>query len=202
MKKKNWKKQRYGAYYMRKMEPIWEEKWNGYQKRIKFLKKDIQHLGPIPQKETQLISTVNYFVKLINLISNFADKGMACYTPEDKVEIIAKFNAIITSLVARDKLIHQYMNKSKIGENVTPNNLYLGMFSQIKEDEIASDKPTIEINGELRKVEVNFAPISDWINNRVISLSGRSCHINQKDLAITLREIIAIILEAIDAVLD
>lgn len=196
------KTQRYGKYYFQTMQPVWEERWQKYLKRIKILKKDIEHLGPIPKKEKQLISTVNYFVDIINLITNFSDKGLLTYLPKEKGEEVSMFNALITALVAREKHVHQYKNTSEIGKSVTRENLYLGIFSRITDSsEITPETPTIEINGRLRRVEVDFAPLSDWINHRVKAMNGRSCTISQKDLAITLSEIRTLILEYIDAVL-
>ena len=96
MKNLTRKKQRYGLYYMRTMQEVqlqMRKELSEYQKRIKILKKDIQRLGPVPQKKTQLISTVNYFVSLINLITNFADSGMVFYSTEEKEEALAKFYA-------------------------------------------------------------------------------------------------------------
>lgn len=202
MKKKKWNKQRYGEYYKDVMAPLWTELWNNYLKRIKILRKDIKALGTVPDKEVQLIKTVKYFVRLIDLATNFVDNGISIYAPINKADVVSQFNDTIVAIVARDDNLAQYHNRTEFGRHVTYDTLYLGMCSKIDPAEVTPDMTTRIIDGKVRKVEVELASISDWLNDKVFSVDGYNCHIKQKYLANVDRQLTDILLESIDSVLE
>ena len=200
--KKKRKTPRYYMYYKATMQPVWEEEWNTYERRIRRLKKDVLSLGVIPTNENQLIKTVNYFVRLVNLVTNFNDNGIVIHAPTSKAEEAYTFNEIIVSIMARKKGIAQYHNKSEFGKPVTYENLYLGMFSKVDPEDVSPEMQTVIINDDLHKVDVESTSISDWINNRAFSLDGRRCHIKQKDLATVDTQLTSILMKAINDVLS
>lgn len=199
---KHWpRQQRYGEYFNDSMQAVRVEKWFAYLKRIRVLKKNLIALGAVPYKETQLIKTVNYFVKLINLVTNFFDTGLLNCAPIYKKEELFEFNFTIVALTAREYGYAQYHNKSEVGKNVTLSNLYLGMFDDISPEEITPNMKTTVINDEIKLVVVEMAPLSDWINNRVFAVNGCYSKIRQKDLAHVNRQIYKILLESINKIL-
>lgn len=200
-KNKKRKPERYAEYYERTMEPIWTERWKKYLKRVKALKKDISRLGPIPTEEKQLIKTINYFVKIIDVVTDFYDDGLVKCAPKEKAQALINFNDMVFTLVAREKCTSCYLNKSEVGKRVTANNLYLGMFNSITNEDELNNIKTEEINGSKLKVEVDFTSISEWINGRAVTLDGYRASISQKQLAKVLKGIQSIILEVIDEIL-
>lgn len=201
-KKKKWKKQRYGKYYNKIMQPQRLEAYNAFIKRVKTLKKQVKSLGKIPEKKTQLIKTINYFVNLINLVTQFVDSGLLEYPPKHKYSEIAYFHEVLVCIMARTENSASYHNRSLPGQSVNYNNLYLGMFSDIASEDITPDTPICFINGEAKKVEAEMFSFSDWINNRAITNDGYMAIINQKELAIVDKNLTDILLETIDSVLS
>lgn len=196
------KKQQYGQYYEKMMEPIWQKNLITYQKRIKKLKKDIISLGKIPESEKQLISTIKYFVKLIALVTNFADTGLSNRVPDNKFEIVSNFNTFITLMIARNANSMQYHNRSKVKEPVTYDNLYLGMFSDIKPEDITPNTPIRIIGGKPKKIIVPLTSISGWLNNCAVSLDGEHVSIKQHDLAVMEKQLVIILFEKINKILE
>lgn len=192
---------RYIEYYETIMDPIWTQRWEKDLKRLKVLKKDILALGPIPHKESQVIATTNYFVKFVNLLTAFLDNGQLECAPISKADSVNSLNTILIALVARKEDSFYYLNKAGIGKSVTTNNLYLGLFVPITEEDDIANIQTKKLNNTLLKVVVDFCPFSDWINKRVITFDGYPATISQKTLANLLRESQSIIFEAIDDVL-
>lgn len=195
------KEQQYGQYYEKMMEPIWQKDWITYQKRIKKLKKDIISLGKIPENEKQLIATIKYFVKLIALVTNFLDTGLSNRVPDDKYQIVSEFDTLITLMVARDTNAAQYYNNSKVNEPVTYDNLYLGMFSEIKEKDITPNTSIRIIGGKPKKIIVPLTSMSGWLNNCAFSLDGEHVSIKQHDLAVMEKQLVTILFRSIDKVL-
>ena len=200
---KSWKQQRYVTYYYNNsMQKIWWEEWQAYLRRIVKLKKDIKSLGKIPKNPSQLISTVKYFVGLINLTTNFADGGLSSRAVADKAIETEKFNSAIISISAREKNMLQFWNATPVGQNVTYNTLYLGMYSKIEPQDVTPDIQVISLGGDLVRVEVDLHPISDWLNKKVVSVDGEHiCLIKQQDLAGINEDIISFLLQVIDEVL-
>lgn len=203
-RKDKWKKgnNRYVMYYNKMMLPIRMKQYQDYLKRIAVLKKRVLALGKVPEKEQQLISTVKYFVSLINLATEFEDKGYLTTVPSAKAELIREFNSDIASLVSRKEGNAQYWNKSEVGKKVTFDNLYLGMFSKIKPEEITPELVTTKIAGEVRKVECDYFTLSQWINGQARSLDGYGVKIKQQDLAAICKEVTKLLLHQIDKVLE
>ena len=195
------KKQRYGIYYNELTQPIRVEKWLTYLKRVRVLKKNLLSLGYVSYKESQLIKTVNYFVKLINLVTNFFDTGLLYYSPLEKKDEMFEFNYTIESFTAREEGYAQYHNRAKVRKNVTLSNLYIGRFDDISPEKITPDIKTTIINNEIKLVVVEMAPLCNLINNRVTAVNGYHVKIKQKDLANVNRQIYKILLEAINKVL-
>lgn len=196
------RKQRYKHYYQKIMEPVMIERWKNCLKWVSVLKKEILKLGSIPEKEIQLIKTKNYFVNFIDLLTNFLDSGgvLDCAT-EEKAAAVYSFNDILITLVAREECTICYFNKSKVGQRVTDNNLYLGAFLEITEKDDLNNIETREIHGMKVKVEVDFTPVSEWINHKAISKKGYTAKISQKTLAAFLNKRKSMLLEIIDEIL-
>lgn len=200
--KKRWGAWRYAEYYERIMEHIWTERWETDLKRLKILKKNILALGPIPQKETQMIKTVNHFVKFLDLLTSFVDIGTLRCAPVSKADSANALNEMLVAFVAREESTLCYLNKTEVGKTVTTNSLYLGLFLEITDDDIKDDIQTKVHNGTVYKVEVDFSPLSDWLNRRVITTNGHLATISQKTLANLIQEMQAIIFETIDEILN
>lgn len=197
-----YRNQRYSEYYNDSMQDIWHEEWELYLKRIIKLKKNINSLGKVPNKPSQLISTTNYFVSLINLVTNFTDNGIVFLAAKGKLDAVENFNNVIISLTAREKGSMQFWNKTPIGQNVSHNTLYLGMYSEIDPKDITPEMKITKIDGELRLVEVEPHSISDWLNKKAESVDGKYiCLIKQQDLAHIDMELTSILLGVIDEVL-
>lgn len=201
-RRKKYSANRYCRYYESIMEPIWNQCWEKDLKRLKSLKKEILSLGPIPQKESQLISTVNYFIKYLNILTSFVDNDLLKYSPIVKANSVQSFNNIISTLVAREKDSSYYINKAGKNQNVTINNLYLGLFVPITEEDSNSNIKIKKINNSFLKVEVDFYPFSDWINNKVLTVNGYPATISQKTLAKLLIESQSLLFNAIEDILD
>ena len=193
---------RYADYYERMMDPIWTQRWENDLKRIKILKKNILSLGPVPQKQVQVIKTVNHFVKLIDLLTSFVDHGILSCSPMDKSESADAFNDMLISFVARRESTLCYLNKTEVGKTVTTNSLYLGLFFEITEDEVTDNIQTKTHNGTLYRVDVDFSPISDWLNRRVLTSSGNLATISQTVLAFLIKEMETMLLKTIDELLN
>ena len=199
---KSWKQQRYVTYYHDSMQKIWWEEWQAYLRRIIKLKKNIMSLGKIPKNPSQLISTVKYFVGLINLATNFVDTGIILRATADKAIQVEKLNSALLVITAREKNMMQFWNTTPVGQNVTYNTLYLGMYSKIEPQDVTPDMKVISLNGDLVKVEVDLHPISDWLNKRAVSVDGKHiCVIKQQDLAEIDEVITSFLLQIIDEVL-
>lgn len=193
---------RYADYYERMMDPIWTQRWENDLKRIKILKKNILSLEPVPQKKVQVIKTVNHFVKLIDLITSFVDQGILSCAPMYKSEAADSFNEMIVSFAARHESTLCYLNKTEIGKTVTTNSLYLGLFFEIADDDI-KDNMQIKIhNGVKYHVDVDFSPISDWLNRRVRTSNGNLATISQSTLSFLIKEMERMLLETIDELLN
>lgn len=197
---------RYGAYFDRKMEQMRLEQYKQYIeyiKRIEKLKKDVKALGDIPQKEKQLIKTLQHFTDLINLATNFADKGVFdCIPIDEKKEKIKEFNDTIIALTCRSEEIPTIENRAPIGGKVTVDNLRMGIMSKRKEDVIPFSNQVIK-NGTVYYVEVEPVPIADWINSKVKTVTGgKAGIIKQKALAELEKNMTNTLLENIEAVLE
>ena len=173
MKRKNKKRKiaRYPKYYQRIMEPVLVERWETYLNRLRILKKDLLKLGPIPTKEIQLIKTTNYFVKFIDLLTDFHDKGMLECATEKKAQAVYDFNDMLVTLVAREESIC-YLNKSENGQRITANNLYLGSFVPVTEKDNLKNIEIKQIDGIKVKVEVEYTPLSASSPIVVLQLSS------------------------------
>ena len=202
MKRKNKKRKiaRYPKYYQRIMEPVLVERWETYLNRLRILKKDLLKLGPIPTKEIQLIKTTNYFVKFIDLLTDFHDKGMLECATEKKAQAVYDFNDMLVTLVAREESIC-YLNKSENGQRITANNLYLGSFVPVTEKDNLKNIEIKQIDGIKVKVEVEYTPLSEWINKRAIAKDGSPARISQKTLSRFLDKRKSMLLEIIDEIL-
>lgn len=199
---KKWKESRYNRYYEKTMEPIRKQQWETDLKRLKILRKDVLGLGPIPTRQIQLIKTTNYFIKFMDLLTEFHDNGMLKCAPESKAQEVRDFNDIISTFVAREKCTNCYHNRSEVGKRVTANNLYLGLFVPITDEDDLEQIQTKVINGKKLKVEVDFCPLYEWLNKRAVTIDGHRATISQKFLAKFLNEMRSIVLEVIDGVLE
>lgn len=202
IRKRQQRRKRYQAYYEAMMEPIYEQMWSETIKRLKTLKKAVKSLGPIPNEEIQLTKTVNYFIKIVNLATNFLDEGLISFLPDNKIEQVDDFNATIEYIAGRNVENTQYLNKSEIGEKVNAENLLLGRFSSIGIENVPATTKTIRINGKLYKVEVEFTPISLWLKGKVISKDGHYVNISQKRIATVDKQLTDRLLEVINGVLE
>lgn len=203
-KNNKWSKsnQRYGAYFDRKMQQTRLEQYKQYIKRIEKLRKDVKALGDVPQKETQMIKTLQYFVNLINLATNFADKGILKCVPIEKKEEIIEFNNTIITLTCRSEEIPEVENRAPIGGKVTVNNLCIGSMSKTKEN-ASPFSIQVKKNKTVYYVEVEPAPIIDWINSKVKTVTGGEAGLlKQKPLAELEKKMTKILLESIEAVLE
>lgn len=199
MKRRKRKKQVYGDYYEKLMEPTYIKHYQEYLKRIKTLRKKVISLGDVPKKETQLIKTLDYFVELINLATNFVDKGMLKWWPIEKKEELREFEEIVYTLTCRDCESILVQNKTPIGNTVTYDTLYIGVMHEI-EDSNPYVK-TKSINGKLYQIDVDFASISDWINWEVTAVNGLKVKLKQRDLAQLDEKLKGKLLNAIETVL-
>lgn len=194
------KKRVYGDYYEKLMEPSYTKNYQEYLKRIKSLKKKVISLGDVPQNKTQLIKTLNYFVELVNLATNFVDNGMLRRCPIEKEKELRDFEDTINALTCRNSETSLVQNRTPIGGTVTYDTLYIGLMHEAKE-ESSSYQKTKTINGKLYEIEVDFASISDWINNKVKSVNGRKVKLKQEDLSKLEKKLIDALLGAIENVL-
>jgi len=205
MEKRKWikkrKKTRYGVYYSTIMAPVWREHWEKDLKRLNNLKKQLKKLGPIPTKETQIIKTANLFIELIDLLTNFVDKGLVQHAPKNKHEAAIQLNETLLHYVAREEQLLCYLNKSRKGQSVTANNLYIGLFGNISENDDISCIKTKTINGVTFMVLAEFAPIIDWINHSAVTLCGSPARLSQNAIATYITDIRNKVLEEIDSVL-
>ena len=200
--KKTWKKSRYGEYYQNVMQPIHREAWKQELKRIKKLKKKLLALGPVPQSKHQIIKTVNMFIKLIDILTEFIDDGVLKYAPESKVEAVLKLNTAIKHFVSRKPTPQLcYLNKSKIGEAVTANNLCIGRFVGITPEESVNTENTTTINGVTLKVIVDYIPAADWLQKKAIASSGNTVALSQSALSSCIEDITKDLIKKIDSVL-
>ena len=199
--KKRWGSSRYTEYYEKIMEPIWTEHWETDLKRLKILKKNLMSLGPVPQKEAQTIKTINYFVKFIDILTSFVDKGILRCAPINKGESANSLNEMLIAFVARKESTLCYLNKTEIGKTVTTNSLYLGMFFELNDDDIKNNVQTKTHKGITYKVEVDFSPLSDWLNRRVRTTNGNLAIISQQTLAHLIQEMQTMLFETIDEIL-
>ena len=196
--KHKWRKQRYGDYYERLMAAYLKQ-YEEYIKRIRKLKKEILSLGDVPNKEVQLIKTLQYFLKIVNLATNFVDKGVLDMGVGKKEEM-KKFNDTIILATCR-KGVSRVVNKTPIGKNVTNDTLYIGVFSEI-EGKVHSGAKTKVINGKNYMIEVDYMPISKWINGKVRATNGLTVKIKQKDLSALDQQLTDALLEVIDKVIE
>lgn len=201
-KNKRWNKEgRYSEYYQKVMDPIWTERWETYLKRLKKLKKEVLKIGSIPTKENQLIKTTNCFVKFIDLLTSFLDNGILECAPEGKAQAIINFNDMLDAFVARKNCTICYINKSERGQRVNVNNLYIGIFNLITDKDDLNNIQTKNINGKKLRVDVDFTPLSEWLNGRVRTPDGHQAKLSQRVLAKFLNEMKSIVLELIDEIL-
>lgn len=194
------KKQVYGGYYEKLMEPTYMKRYQEYLRRIRSLKKKLISLGGIPESKTQLIKTLNYFVQIVNLATNFVDKGMLIRGPIEKEKELREFESAINTVTCRNSETSQVQNKTPKGGTVTYDTLYIGVMHEAKEESDEALKTKI-INGRLYNIEVDFASINDWINGKVRAVNGKSVKLKQEDLAKLNRQVIDILLDTIDGVL-
>lgn len=199
--KKKWGASRYTQYYEKIMEPVWTEHWDSDLKRLKILKKNLMSLGPVPQKETQTIKTVNYFVKFIDILTSFVDKGILRCAPISKGESANSLNEMLIAFVARKESTLCYLNKTEVGKTATTNSIYLGMFFELNDDDIKNNVQTKTHKGITYKVEVDFSPLSDWLNRRVRTTNGNLAIISQQTLAHLIQEMQTMLFETIDEIL-
>lgn len=198
--KKKRRKQRYGDYFYRLMEPTMIKCYDEYIRRIKVLRRQVNDLGSVPHKKTQLIKTLQYFISLINLATKFVDSGILEYAPEEKAESINEFNSAITMLTFRNNGTVHVQNKTPVGGTVMYNNLYIGVISEAK-GECRKDCKRETINGKEYDVEVQPVSVRDWINFRAKSVDGRLALLKQEELADLCEKLTKILLETIDDVL-
>ena len=194
------KKQVYGGYYEKLMEPIYMRRYQEYLKRVKSLKKKVISLGDIPQRKTQLIKTLNYFVEIVNLATNFVDKGMLIRCPIEKEKELREFESAINTITCRNSETSLVQNKTPKGGTVTYDTLYIGVMHEAKEESNQALKTQI-INGKLYNIEVDFASINDWVNGKVRAVNGKRVELKQEDLAKLVEQVIDILLDTIDSVL-
>lgn len=200
MRRRKRKKQVYGGYYEKLMEPTYMKHYWDYLKRIKSLRKKVISLGDIPTKKTQLIGTLNYFVELVNLATSFVDKGMLSRCPIEKEKELIEFGETINKLTCRNHEGNPVQNRTPIGGRVTYDTLYIGIIHEAIEGPNPCLKAKV-INGKLYNIEVDFAPISAWINWEVTTVDGKSVRLKQEDLAQFDKKLTDILLEVIDNVL-
>lgn len=200
MQERKKRKPTYGEYYKKLM--MQERKaYDEYLKRIKSLRKKVISLGDVPKKNTQLIKTLNYFVELVNLATNFVDKGKLKWYPIKKEEELREFEETIYTLTCRNRESSQVQNKTQIGKTVTNNTLYIGIMYEAIEGPNPCMKQKI-IDGKLYQVEVNFAPISDWINGKIVrTCDNQRVSLKQPKIAQLVENLKCILLKAIENVL-
>lgn len=204
-RKRKWKekrkKSRYGVYYYTMMTPIWREHWEKDIKRLHKLKKQLKKLGPVSTNKKQIINTANMFVELINLLTNFVDNGLLQHAPKNKHQVTIELNETLTHYIAREEQLLCYLNKSQKGQSVTANNLCIGFFSNISENDDITSIKTKTVNGVTFQVLADFAPVIDWINQSAVTLSGNPTVLSQKAIASYITDIRDKILAEIDSVL-
>ncbi len=208
----------YNEYYCEiYVYPTNQKNWRSYLKRIKDFKKEINSLGNVPTEEDSMVTIIKYTVKLVNAVTQFRDEGMLYTIPTEKAKETKAFHDAIINISCREKSITtswksttsgqemkkvlQYWNKSKKGEPVTYNNMYLGMYSRILQGGDTSEITTATIEKESYKVDVIMATITDWINRKVKDSYDNNNHERKIALTETNTKLKKSLLEAIDCVI-
>lgn len=113
--KRKIKKQRYGEFVRKKLQP-------SETRRLACLQKDLLKLGDFPYGDPKKI--ILYNVNFFDIISRFQDDGYLKYQPRDKESIAKLFNLVIRQS-GRQKDGMKW-NMTKKGEKVTTQNVFYG----------------------------------------------------------------------------
>lgn len=144
-----------------------------------------------------LNTTLNSFIELINVITEFYDyRPLKVITEKDLVDC---FNDFLKEVIRRNSEVPiGYRNRSKPNERVTDKNLLFGDAKEVKGNAVGIIK---EYNGKKYKILVKMTPIFRWRKGTVKNIENKKVMLRQSVIRSTSNNIKYELVKACDIIL-